>query len=436
MLWLRTILSTLALGLIACVAWAAWKWFLPAHLLHDEASGLSYLDSSGIALALFFAAGLMLTLVQVIKHLFIGMELMEKGDAAGVNHLKFAHCLHGDEMVYDTLEFRPRNGADREAVREIFKSGICLRAAKFALLCCRCALNVTFIHYNFQTLPPRDPVERLNMSKYIVAWIEYAGVFAIGAGVALYVVNSLSVYAYKKWNDTFETEGGGMGILQLTALIEMLSEVSCMRSLSYFNSTVISTKMMRTFDHFQKRSNTVVAGLLTSLSCSFFGLLAWCGSLAMLVKVSQIGFAAVEPVGDWEEMEYVRFLAFMNNICSIIDVADIKKQTILEFIVQNSELTHTSFKSPRDWAWKDNLLKEMLLEFGWVKTVVTYATLDAADYKKLLTMQLDDNVLPPSFNDVISRELPDRYKGFKQLDNLQRGQGLPSSPMIETEGAE
>ena len=105
-----------------------------------------------------------------------------------LQHLPFLAVVHKPAPPFKDHELKQPNvpssrGLDPSDFQDVFE-WTWMRLLKVLALFGQVTLNITFIGYNFYSLPTRDPDEPLNQAKHAVSWVEtgwmgYFGIFTL-----------------------------------------------------------------------------------------------------------------------------------------------------------------------------------------------------------------------------------------------------------------
>ena len=245
----------------------------------------------------------------------------------------------------------------REELFRLYPPGRLVRAG---ICCLQAGCNFMFVVYNFVVLPERDPEEHLNMSKHIVAWVEFPCVCALSAAC---LISSSMMWSGR--------------------------DASACRKLSTFTQSLANFSVLKAFP----LANPInlakeVTPLLKDASSIFmvfpFAMLqlvmAFAGALSVIIKIDQVDFIAQKTVPEWSAWEFFALLGFMNNLAGLR--SDGAQEKILGSIraklCTDERVDELQLKSCKN-RFKDALASHTLPHYGPLGVAIIDATLTADD---------------------------------------------------------
>lgn len=214
-------------------------WVVPHHWKYEESSHLHYLDTWGIGAAVWGA----LSAIFVV-HFVVYQPPPPFKD----------HQLKQPNVPSS-------RGLDPSDFQDVFE-WTWMRLVKVLALFGKLALNITFIGYNFYSLPPRDPDETLNQAKHAVSWLETG---LMGFFILLLFVNLAASQA-----NEFRR---GLGLL---------SSFSVLKAISFANPMKVMQDLQKKY-----RAEGFGAALL---SVAFLLFMLPLGIASVMVKLAQVDF--------------------------------------------------------------------------------------------------------------------------------------------------
>ncbi|CAE7829247.1 unnamed protein product [Symbiodinium sp. CCMP2592] len=171
----------------------------------------------------------------------------------------------------------------------------------FAVL--RGICNISFIVYNFVTVPPRNSEEHLNMSKHIVAWLELP--ICIGFAFALHQVFLVAVF------------GRPRAAALLSSNVRSCADFSLIRVLPMANPLTLA-----------KHIRPILQNGWYWMALGQFLVTLWllpAAVLCVVIKVEQVDFIATLPIPEWSPWEFFALAGFINNLSGIRGDTDLLK---------------------------------------------------------------------------------------------------------------
>ena len=309
-------------------------WVVPHHWKYEESSHLHYLDTWGIGAAVWGALFALLTMFAV---------------------------LHEPPPPFKEQDLKQPNlpssrGLDPSDFQEVFEL-TWMRWFKVLALFGKVTLNITFICYNFYSLPPRDPDEPLNQAKHVVSWLETGG---IGLFIVTVFINSLAVCRRNSANNGFEVR----------THLHRMSGFSVLQSISHANP-------MKTMQELQKTYRVQGLGVaLFSVAMMLFG---FCLAIAsVMVKLAQVDFVTHDLYWDWSWWNFLQLAGFINNIASLgPNMTDVRLEAVWQFLELDSRGAEP---------WLRELCSKLVGHYGVSRGMTYVLTLSEVDVYKLLNM--------------------------------------------------
>jgi len=269
------------------------------------------------------------------------------------------------------------NGLKGDVVQTSFPGIPWMRIIRLLSVIARAALVVAGAVLNAEALPRRDPREPLNEARYYIVFFE--------ATVLIVRVIQLSVSLGLLCCRPRAGEHGATIAGRLERVAEW-SALSWLRGISVATLGKVADAEMETARAFQSTTVGLYKAAVHSAETFLFGLI---GMVALAVKLAQLDFVAHTLYWEYSRSQVIRLVSFGISVVGIYDIADIEKWTIQRFLVQDYEFALAGGRTPGAiWtAWNQALSLELRKHYGFMKSFLIMATLDASDIRKLLIKQ-------------------------------------------------
>ena len=308
-------------------------WVVPHHWKYEESSHLHYLDTWGIRAAVWGALFVIIA---------IGLVLYEHSPPFKDHGLKQPNLPSSQ-------------GLDPSDFQEVFEL-TWMNLVKVLVLFGKVALNITFIGYNFYSLPRRDPDEPLNQAKHAVSWVETGmiGFFILALFTnSLPVCRNLSAHVFLVRKD-----------------LENLSGFSVLQSISLANPMKVIPDLQRRY-----RVGGFGGALLSVASMLFF----FCSAIAsVMVKLAQVDFVTDEVYWDWSWWNFLQLAGFINNLAGLgPNMTDVRLEAVWQFLELDSRGAEP---------WLRALFSNLVDHYGFSRGMMYALTISDVDVYKLLNM--------------------------------------------------
>lgn len=335
---LRPYFRLIGAGLSALLGAYLFVLVAPKHWRYDSESDLGYLDTYGIGACVWGTLSCMFALAFLV--------FPSPTDEEGFE------LLHNIEPP----RVPKHDSIDAKDLRSIFGTKTDpIRIATFAFTLAKVAVNIAFIMYNFNTLPPRDPDKRLNQAKHMVTWFEFP-MLCILASCTLIFIPSAIVDQSPRY------------LLVVGRHLQLIGSFSALGSLRHANPIRAMDEILR-----KKREDGIgVAFVQGILWCVFVPM----SILAVMVKIAQVDFVTEVIWWHWDWIDYARLFGFINNLAALAPSQEnIKISATCDFIKPNTPLLETE--------WRKHIVNMLVSSWGLYGFIV-YATLTSGDFNKLL----------------------------------------------------
>ena len=246
-------------------------------------------------------------------------------------------------------------GLDPSDFQDVFE-WTWMRLIKVLALFGKLTLNITFIGYNFYSLPRRDPDEPLNQAKHAVSWLETGmmGFFGFFTLVCFFVAGR---------------NGSGMA-LHVRSFLQIMSRLSVLQSISRANP-------MNAMQELQK--NYRVEGFGGALASAALMLFMFPLAIAsVMVKLAQVDFVTDEVYWDWTWWNYLQLGGFINNLAGLgPNMTDVRLEAVWQFLELDSRGANP---------WLQALCGKLVDHYGFSRGMTYVLTISEVDVYKLLNM--------------------------------------------------
>lgn len=309
-------------------------WVVPHHWKYEESSHLHYLDTWGIGAAVWgavFALGVM-------------------------------YAVAADPPTpFKDHDLKPPNvpssrGLDPSDFQDVFE-WTWMRLVKVLALFGKLALNITFIGYNFYSLPTRDPDEPLNQAKHAVSWVE-TGMAGYNGFVTLLIFLRLVAC------------NGSESAFHLRRFLGFLSSWSVLQAISRANPMNVKQEL-------QKRNR--VSGFGGALASAAMMLFMFPLAIAsVMVKLAQVDFVTDEVYWDWTWWNYLQLGGFINNLAGLgPNMTDERLEAVWQFLELDSRGADP---------WLKAVCGKLVDHYGFSRAMMYVLTISEVDVYKLLNM--------------------------------------------------
>lgn len=309
-------------------------WVVPQNWKYEESSRLHYLNTWGIGAAVwgtFFATFAI----------------------SGVVH-KPAPPFKDHELKQPNVP--SSRGLDPSDFQDVFE-WTWMRLLKVLALFGQVTLNITFIGYNFYSLPTRDPDEPLNQAKHAVSWVEtgwmgYFGIFTLCLFLSL------------------AASHGSADALQLRRSLEALSRYSVLKSISSGNPTKVMQGLQKNY----RVKGFGGAFMSVTRMLVFFPLAV----ASVMVKLAQVDFVTRDLYWDWSWWNYLQLAGFINNLASLgPNMTNVSLEAVWQFLELDSRGADP---------WLKALCRKLVHHYGFSRGMMYVLTISEVDVYKLLNM--------------------------------------------------
>ena len=309
-------------------------WVVPQNWKYEESSRLHYLNTWGIGAALwgtFFA-------IFAIYFVFY----------------KPAPPFKDHELKQPNVP--SSRGLDPSDFQDVFE-WTWMRLVKVLALFGQVTLNITFIGYNFYSLPTRDPDEPLNQAKHAVSWVE-TGLMGFFLFFTLFIF--LPSAACNRSESAF----------QLSRFLDFLSRYSVLKAVSLANP-------MKVMQGLQKNYRVKgFGGTLVSVAFLFFMLPLAIASV--MVKLAQVDFVTRDLYWDWTWWNFLQLAGFINNLASLgPKMTTVRVEAVWQFLELDSRGADP---------WLEALCGKLVHHYGFSRGMMYVLTISEVDVYKLLNM--------------------------------------------------
>lgn len=297
------------------------------------------------------------------------------------------------------------DGEDADKFDEIFRIGF-QQFVGLAILIALLTLNVFNIHRQLLSLPKRNPGERLNEGRHIVAWFEELAVITIILEVLLLrcpqlyfglrnsqrageVGLSANIVA-RGVPDTggrarmSNLKGAATGLEQIVLHLTIASSFSVLRAIALLNVNKVKEHALFGYEWgISMSSDSRVIGGLAAASMVALSLIGGLlGVVALSCKIDNVDFVTEKLYDQWTWFEMITLAAFANNIAGIVDLERTKISTILGIVC----------RAPMDRALEERWIGElrsavvatMLSRYSLLKSAILVATFSPERWEALL----------------------------------------------------
>ena len=200
------------------------------------------------------------------------------------------------------------------------------------LILLRAVANGSTLVYSAFILPERNPEENLNLSKYLLAWLE-APLAGLGALVCLYYL--LKIFCKE------EMDAGDC--VMFAKFVRRLARFSALSSLPYANPAVLWGQLQGGIDDFHLRlqkqrdigdeefkenGNRVPSkdlywieilglGYVVFSQMAYIALFACAAIGSVVVKTSQVNFVSAKAWHEWTPAELIQLASFINALSGL-----------------------------------------------------------------------------------------------------------------------
>lgn len=302
-------------------------WVVPHHWKYEESSHLHYLDTWGIGAAVWGAFSAIF-----VVHFVVYQPPPPFKD----------HQLKQPNVPSS-------RGLDPSDFQDVFE-WTWMRLVKVLALFGKLALNITFIGYNFYSLPPRDPDETLNQAKHAVSWLE-TGIMGFFILLLFLALAASQANEFRK----------GLGLL---------SSFSVLQSISNANP-------MQVMQGLQK--NYRVHGFGGAFMSAAMMLIMFPLAIAsVMVKLAQVDFVTDELYWDWTWWNYLQLAGFINNLASLgPNMTNVSLEAVWQFLELDSRGADP---------WLKALCRKLVHHYGFSRGMLYVLTISEVDVYKLLNM--------------------------------------------------
>lgn len=310
-------------------------WVVPQNWKYEESSRLHYLNTWGIGAALwgtFFA-------------IF----------AIGFVFHKPAPPFKDHELKQPNVP--SSRGLDPSDFQDVFE-WTWMRLVKVLALFGQLTLNITFIGYNFYSLPTRDPDEPLNQAKHAVSWLETGMMGYYGFFLTLCFFRSLAAC------------NGSESALPLRRFLQRMSCFSVLQAISNANPMKVMQGLQKNYRvHGFGGAFMYVARMLFVFPLAI---------ASVMVKLAQVDFVTRDLYWDWSWWNFLQLAGFINNLASLgPNMADESLEAVWQFLEVDSRGADP---------WLKALCRKLVHHYGFSRGMTYVLTISEVDVYKLLNM--------------------------------------------------
>ena len=108
-------------------------------------------------------------------------------------------------------------------------------------------------------------------------------------------------------------------------------------------------------------------------------------------RIKTVSFVGYLEIYKWEKKEFLKFLAFLNNILSLDTGKNKSYKTIMNFLFAGEDALEDNEEKDSQDLFNNLLISYYLSEKGLFRTLVVFSQLNHKDIQKICILQ-DDNI--------------------------------------------
>ena len=120
-------------------------------------------------------------------------------------------------------------------------------------------------------------------------------------------------------------------------------------------------------------------------------LFIYLGSFGLMNRIKTVSFVGYLEIYKWEKKEFLKFLAFLNNILSLDTGKNKSYKTIMNFLFAGEDALEDNEEKDSQDLFNNLLISYYLSEKGLFRTLVVFSQLNHKDIQKICILQ-DDNI--------------------------------------------